>query len=131
MKDQTVRGLSTEPGHAQCVDNQLPGHALAHREADHLAAEQVDDDREIEPSFLCPHIGDVAGPDPIRRLDVKPTLQQVRRDGKAMRTVRRRLELALATRLNPVGLHQLAHALLAGLNATRRKLTPDTWPAIS
>jgi hypothetical protein len=38
MKDQTVRRPSTEPGHAQCVDNQLPGHAVAHREPDHLTA---------------------------------------------------------------------------------------------
>jgi hypothetical protein len=28
-------------------------------------------------------------------------------------------------------LHQLSHALFASLNATRRKLMPGTWPAIS
>jgi hypothetical protein len=28
-------------------------------------------------------------------------------------------------------LHQLSDTLFAILNATRRKLTPDTWPAIS
>jgi hypothetical protein len=87
MKDQTVRGPSTEPGHAQCVDNQLPGHALAHRETDHLTAEQVDDDRKIEPSFLIPHLGDVASPNPIRRLDCKPAFQKIRREGEALGTI--------------------------------------------
>src|SRR5674536_90390 len=130
MKDQTVRGPSTEPVHAQCVDNQLPGHALAHREPDHLTAEQVDDDREIKPSFLCPHIGDVASPNPIWRLDCKPAFQKVRRDGKAMRTIRRRLEFTLSMATKTMDLHQLSHALFASMNATRRKLTPDTWPAI-
>ena len=130
MKDQPGRGSSTEPGHAQGVDDQLPGHALAHREANHLTAEQVDDDREIDPSFLCPEIGDVASPDMIRRLDAKLALQQVWRDRKAMRTIGRRLELAPATRLKTVGLHQLAHTLLACPNAARQKFTPDTRPAI-
>ena len=130
MKDQPRRGSSAEPGHAQCIDDQCPRHALAHREADDLTAEQIDDDREIEPAFLRPEIGDVAGPDTVRRFDAKVALQQVRRDRKPMRTVRRRLELALATRLKTVGLHQLAHALLARPNAARQKLTPDTRPAI-
>jgi hypothetical protein len=69
MKDQSTFRTSAEPGHAQCVDDQLPRHAFAHRKADHLTAEQIDDDREIEPAFVCPEIGDVASPDAIRRLD--------------------------------------------------------------
>src|SRR5665811_1639518 len=48
-----------------------------------------------------------------------------------MRTVRRRLELALAACAKAMHLHQLSHALLARPNATRRKLAPDTRPAIS
>src|SRR5450759_5900180 len=48
-----------------------------------------------------------------------------------MRTVRRRLELALSAFANARRLHQLSHALLARPNATRRKLAPDTRPAIS
>ena len=62
----------------------------------------------------------------------KVALQQVRRDRKPMRTVRRRLELelALAASLKTMDLHQLAHALLTRPNAARRKLTPDARPAI-
>src|SRR5208282_5819170 len=56
--------------------------------------------------------------------------QKVRRDGKAMRTIRRRLEFTLSTGTKAMDLHQLSHALFASMNATRRKLTPDTWPAI-
>jgi len=49
---------------------------------------------------------------------------------KAMRTIRRRLEFTLSTGTKAMDLHQLSHALFASMNATRRKLTPDTWPAI-
>ncbi len=41
------------------------------------------------------------------------------------------LEITLSTGTKAMDLHQLSHALFASLNATRRKLTPDTWPAIS
>jgi hypothetical protein len=48
---------------------------------------------------------------------------------KAMRTIRRRLEFALSAGTKAMDLHQLSHALFASMNAMRRKLTPDTWPA--
>ncbi len=47
-----------------------------------------------------------------------------------MRTIRRRLEFTLSTGTKAMDLHQLSHALFTSMNATRRKLTPDTWPAI-
>ena len=47
-----------------------------------------------------------------------------------MRTIRRRLEFTLSTGTKAMDLHQLSHALFASMNTTRRKLTPDTWPAI-
>jgi len=37
-----------------------------------------------------------------------------------MRTIRRRLELALSTGTEAMDLHQLSHALFASMNATRR-----------
>jgi hypothetical protein len=42
--------------------------------------------------------------------------------GKAMRTIRRRLEFTLSTGTKALDLHQLSHALFASMNATRRKL---------
>jgi hypothetical protein len=48
--------------------------------------------------------------------------EKVRRDRKAMRTMRCRLELALATGTQTIDLQQLAPALLASLNATRNAL---------
>ena len=40
-------------------------------------------------------------------------------------------ELTLSTDTKARDLHQLVHPLISGPDATRRKLTPDTWPAIS
>src|SRR5208283_28587 len=79
---------------------------------------------------MRPQIGDVASPDTIRRVNGKLAFQEVWRHRKAMRTVCRRLELALATRLQAMGLHHLAHALLPGANAAILKLAPDARPAI-
>ena len=40
------------------------------------------------------------------------------------------VELALSTRMKPVDLHQLAHALLAGMNTARGEFAPYPRPAI-
>jgi hypothetical protein len=45
----------------------MAGHPRAHRDTGHSTAEQVDDNRESEPSFRRPHSGDVGSPDPLWR----------------------------------------------------------------
>src|SRR5450631_2447771 len=127
---QAPRRPSSEPSHAQRVDDQLPGHALVHRKADNLTAEQIDDDRKIDPAFRRPEIGDVARPDSIRRFDAKLALEQVRRNGKVMGAVRRRLELAFAACAKVVRLHQFSHAVLASANAALVKFAPDARPTV-
>ena len=51
MEDQTFRRLPPEPCHGQGVDHEVSCHALAHRPANNLPAEQVDDDGQVQPSF--------------------------------------------------------------------------------
>jgi hypothetical protein len=67
MKDQAVRGRSGT-GHAQCVDNQWPGHLFAHRETGHLTAEQVDVDSRCDLDGL--DAGDAA--DRVKHLVIEP-----------------------------------------------------------
>ncbi len=44
------------------IHHQPRAHAFSQSEADHLPAEQIDDDSQIEPALAGPDIGDVADP---------------------------------------------------------------------
>ncbi len=53
-------GLPTPPDrHHECVGDELSGHGVTHRPADHPAREQVDDDCDVQPSFGGPDVGEV------------------------------------------------------------------------
>ena len=67
MEDMTCASVVTapEPGHLQCVDDQIAVHLRLHRQADHPSAEQVDDHGQIQPALVGWDVGNVAGPPPI------------------------------------------------------------------
>ena len=45
---------------------------------------QLEHNREVEPPFRGPDIGDVSGPHPIRRLDRDGAIKGIRRHGESM-----------------------------------------------
>jgi hypothetical protein len=49
--------LTLDP--VQGSDGQLLAHVIAHRPADHLAAEQVEDDGPVQPPLIGGDVGDV------------------------------------------------------------------------
>ena len=110
MEEQPRRRTCSEPGHAQRVDHKGGRHPLAHRKANDLATEQVDHRHQIKPALVRPDIGDVAAPDPVLLIEVKPPLHQVGLCGKPMPAVRRHPELLLAERPQAIGLHDLSDA---------------------
>ena len=91
-------------------------------------ARSVDDDGKIEPAFLGPEIGDVAGPDPVRRIDGEVASQQVWRHRQIMCAVRGRLEPAPATATQAAGLYHFSHTLLARRHVANGKLAPEPRP---
>jgi hypothetical protein len=49
MEDQAFSRSASEP--RQGIDDEMSRHALAHRPANHLSAEQVDDDGQVQEGF--------------------------------------------------------------------------------
>ena len=75
MEDQAFSRSASEPRHGQGIDDEVSCHALAHRPADHLPAEQVDDDGQVQPAALRSNIRYVA--DQIRSFWLEVTVQQI------------------------------------------------------
>jgi hypothetical protein len=76
VEDQAFSQSASEPRHGQGIDDEVSRHALAHRSANHLPAEQVDDDAQVQPAFLRSDIRDVAGLHQIRSFRLEVTVQQ-------------------------------------------------------
>ena len=54
--------LSQCHGHVQCLDCQIPFHAITDSPADDAAGVQIKDDSQIEPALTGPDVADVSGP---------------------------------------------------------------------
>ncbi len=65
-------------GHDQGIDHQLRHHLRMHRPAHHLAAEQIDRHRNVQPALGGPQVGKVCRPFPIRPIGCKLPIQHVR-----------------------------------------------------
>src|SRR3954470_3043022 len=50
MEDQAFSRSASEPHHGQGINDEVSRYTLAHRPANHLPAEQVDDDGQVQPS---------------------------------------------------------------------------------
>src|SRR3954454_8059371 len=60
---------------------------VAHRPADDLAAVQVHDGGQIEPSLAGRDIGDIGEPDPVRRGSGEVAIEQIGRDRQVVLAV--------------------------------------------
>ena len=75
-------------GHVQGADRQALLHAIADGPADHPARMQIENDRQIDPAFARPDMGDVARPFLVGMARSEVLLQKVRRDVERMVAVR-------------------------------------------
>jgi len=78
-----------EPRHRQRVRHDVRRHAGFQRPAHHFAVEQVEHDRQIEPAFIRPQIGDVGCPRLIWGGWREVQIQQVRGYRQVVLRVRR------------------------------------------
>ena len=58
-------GKAPANSHAQRVEHEGSPHVIGGRPADHSSREQIDDDRQIEPTLPGPDIRDIGAPNPI------------------------------------------------------------------
>jgi hypothetical protein len=111
MMEETGTWPAALKGHGQGRQRQFGAHMIPHRPADHLATEQIDHDGEIQPSLVRSDVGEIGGPDAIRRGWVKVALQAVGRDRPIMVTIgRANPERAGAPGLDAVTPHQTLDA---------------------
>lgn len=66
---------ATPQGHEDRSHDEIGLHPCVHRPADHLAGEEVEDNRQVQPAFLCPNIGDVGAPDVVGTGDIEVLLE--------------------------------------------------------
>lgn len=116
----------------QCRRGEVDLHVIAHRPADDLAAEEVDDGRQIQPTLSSRNVGDIGEPDPVRRCGGKVAIDEVRRDRQAMTAVggpnpaRRSHDGA-----DTVPMHQAFDPATAGATSPHPQYGVDPWAAIA
>jgi hypothetical protein len=109
MVDQLpLRRPAPPQRHAQRVTEQRAGQAPPHRPANDLARVQVDDHRQVQPTLLRPHVGDVTGVDMVGGVDRKIPLQAVLKHRLAVIAVGRRPVTTPIAYPNPRLTHQTA-----------------------
>jgi hypothetical protein len=64
---QSVCRALPEPGHGPRSGHDLRRHARLQRPAEDFTVEQIEHDRQVEPAFIRPQVGDIRRPDLVRR----------------------------------------------------------------
>ena len=94
--------------------------------------EQIQDRREVELAAAADdELGRVADPPLIRRVRLKPTVQQIGRDGLVVITHGRVLEALAEPRHQPVFLHQSHNAFAADVLVLLDQILVDTRAAVA
>src|SRR5207247_2073181 len=117
MQEPGVREASPD-GHAQGLEDEGAVDALAHREADDAAREQVEDRSEVQPSLRGPDVGDVRHPSEVGCVGLKLTVEDVLGDGQVVLGVRCGLETPLPAALETKLAHDAGDALAAHSDAS-------------
>ncbi len=94
MEHQTRGWLALPDRHHQGVVSQLGRHAIRHCPAHNGPGVEINQNREVEPAFICRNRGDITRIHGIRLSDQELPIQKIRRDRATMVRVGRRLEFA-------------------------------------
>ena len=95
---QPRRWFLAEPGHGQRIRHDVRCHAWLQRPADDFAVEQIEHNGQVrpegsplggQPAFVGPQVGDVRGPDLIRRRRGKVSVEQIVGSASLVRQSRR------------------------------------------
>ena len=77
MDEHLVLRLPAPHRHEQCLQNNICRLTALHRPADDTARVKVDHDSQVGKAFVCPDVGDVRDPNPVRCLHIKLSVQRV------------------------------------------------------
>jgi hypothetical protein len=104
---------------------------LAHRPADDLAAEQVEDRRRIQPTLAGADIGHIREPDLVRAGGLEVARQQIRGRQEGMMAVGRAAECSATVGLNAVPAHQALDAASSHPPSLSPQGGVHTWAAVA
>jgi hypothetical protein len=82
MMNQSLCRLSPPVGHQKGFYDKRCLQTAAHGPPNNFSRIQVDDHRQIQPSFHRPQIGDVAAPDSVGSIHLKISIQKIRSHGQ-------------------------------------------------
>lgn len=101
-----------------------------HAPPDDLAAIQVENNRQIQPTLFGLDIGDVASPHRIRLHWLEVAIEQVRHNRQVMLVVRGGNKFTFPPRFDAVPLHEPLDTFFTYLDAVCPQLFPDSRPAV-
>ena len=79
MNNDFIRRLTSPDSHQQSVQSERCLHPGMHRPADDFTGIQIDDGRQIQPTFMRADVSDIRHPNYVRRADVEVLLQPISR----------------------------------------------------
>ena len=88
VEDQSRRRVPSEPFHLQNIRHQTTLHMRLHAPAQHLAAEQVNNSSQVQPTLVGGDIRDITRLDLIGSFHGEVVLHQIRGNGQLVLTVR-------------------------------------------
>ena len=116
--------------HPQGGQSQFVGDPGRHRPSHDDAREQVDHDRQVQPAFRSPHVGNVANPNTIRRSNREFTGQDVRCDRPTMVRLGRHPKLSPMLGSNAGDSHHPRDSVLRDRILRRSKLLENPRASI-
>ena len=122
---------SDRDGHVQRPQGKILLHAVADGPANDAPREKVNDHGQIDPTFPCPDISDVARPLLVRPARGKVLLQEIRRDVEGVIAVGGALELSAADDLDAILAHKSPDTALADADAQLIQLLGHAWSAVA
>ena len=127
---QTGLGFSSRERHRQGVGGKIGGEPRAHRPADHRARVKIEHHRKIQPTRVGPEVGDIAGPDAVRRAHRKLPSERVGGHRQFVPGVGCGAPLLRGLGPNGVLMHQTRHALFVHPVAALDQGVPDARAAV-
>src|SRR5215831_2534858 len=131
MMQQALRRTPAGQRHAEGVEGEVSGNALAHRPPDGKARAEIEDNRQVEPALACRNIGDVGHPCLVGVRPLELSRQDIGRDGKRMPRLGGHAEAAAPPSRQPVHAHQPRHPLAARVAAAVHQLGANPWAAVA
>ena len=130
VEDQSRHRVASEPCHLQSIRHKAALHVRLHTPAHHLAAEQVNNSSQVQPTLIGGDTRDITRLDLIGSFHGEVVLYQIRGDGQMVLTVRGDDKLAFAPGTDAVQLHEPTYPLPAHAMTTCDQFLPHFWPAV-